>query len=121
MGIGGSVFLIAVGAIIAFGVHANLGVLNLQVIGWVIMLAGVFLLILTLWFWNNRRRAVVTRTTRAAEPVRRTYVEQRRTTADPALVERRVTEPTYVERRSTVTEPAYVEEPRSAAPPPEAY
>jgi protein-S-isoprenylcysteine O-methyltransferase Ste14 len=63
MGIGGSIFLIAVGAIIAFGVHVQLGWLDLRVVGWVLMLAGVVGLILTLWFWNSRRRRVVVQPT----------------------------------------------------------
>ena len=60
MGIGGSIFLIAVGAIFAFAVNVQLGWLDLNVVGWVMMIAGVFGLILTLWFWQNRRREVVT-------------------------------------------------------------
>ncbi|MEV1331771.1 DUF6458 family protein [Micromonospora costi] len=60
MGIGGSIFLIALGAIFAFAVEADLGWLNLAVVGWVLMLAGVAGLLVTLHFWNNRRRAVVT-------------------------------------------------------------
>ena len=48
MGIGGSIFLIAVGAIIAFAVDVSVGWLDLQVVGWVLMLAGVIGLILTL-------------------------------------------------------------------------
>ncbi|TCB93496.1 hypothetical protein E0H26_22295 [Micromonospora zingiberis] len=59
MGIGGSIFLIAVGAIFAFAVEADLGWLNLSVVGWVLMLAGVAGLIMTLYFWNSRRRTVV--------------------------------------------------------------
>lgn len=59
MGIGGAIFLIAVGAIIAFGVDADIGWLELNVVGWVLMLAGVAGLILTLWFWQNRRRTAV--------------------------------------------------------------
>ena len=61
MGIGGSIFLIAVGAIIAFGVHIQMGWLDLSVVGWVLMLAGFVGLVLTLWFWNSRRRRVVVR------------------------------------------------------------
>ena len=61
MGIGGSIFLIAIGAIIAFGVHIQMGWLDLSVVGWVLMLAGFVGLILTLWFWNSRRRRVVVR------------------------------------------------------------
>ena len=60
MGIGGSIFLIALGAIFAFAVEAELGWLNLSVVGWVLMFAGVAGLIVTLYFWNSRRRAVVT-------------------------------------------------------------
>lgn len=61
MGIGGSIFLIALGAIIAFGVNANPSWLDLDVVGWVLMFAGAVLLGMTWWFWNRRRtrRAVV--------------------------------------------------------------
>ncbi|WP_433536400.1 DUF6458 family protein [Micromonospora sp. CA-249363] len=72
MGIGGSIFLIALGAIFAFAVEADLGWLNLSVVGWVLMLAGVAGLLVTLYFWSNRRRAVV------ATPVRE----------DPVVVDR---------------------------------
>jgi protein-S-isoprenylcysteine O-methyltransferase Ste14 len=60
VGIGGSIFLIVVGAILAFAVNVSLGWLDLNVVGWVMMLAGVVGLILTLWFWQSRRRTVVT-------------------------------------------------------------
>jgi hypothetical protein len=59
VGIGGSIFLIALGAILAFAVHASLGFVSIQVIGWVLMAAGAVGLILTLWFWSNRRRTAV--------------------------------------------------------------
>ncbi|SCG61273.1 DUF6458 family protein [Micromonospora coxensis] len=64
MGIGAGIFLIAVGAIFAFAIDANLGWLNVNVVGWVLMLVGVVSLLLTLHFWNTRRRTVV------ATPVR---------------------------------------------------
>ncbi len=59
MGIGGSIFLIALGAILAFAVNANVGFLDLNVVGWVLMLAGLVGLIITMWFWRGRRRTVV--------------------------------------------------------------
>ena len=59
MGIGGSIFLIALGAILAFAVHASLGFVSIQVVGWVLMAAGAVGLILTLWFWSSRRRTTV--------------------------------------------------------------
>lgn len=62
MGIGGSIFLIAVGAILAFAVNVSLGWLDLNIVGWIMILAGVVGLILTMWFWQSRRRAVVTTT-----------------------------------------------------------
>lgn len=73
MGIGGSIFLIAVGAIFAFAIHSNLGWLDLNVVGWVLMLVGLAGLIFTTWFWQNRRRTVV------AAPVRETYPTVRET------------------------------------------
>ncbi|GIF75388.1 DUF6458 family protein [Asanoa siamensis] len=65
MGIGGSIFLIAVGAIFTFALDVNVGWLDLDVVGWVLMLAGVAGLILTTWFWQSRRRTTVVRDTRA--------------------------------------------------------
>ena len=61
MGIGGSIFLIVVGAIFAFALDVNLGWLDINVVGWVLMLAGVFGLVLTLYWMRGRRRTVVRR------------------------------------------------------------
>jgi hypothetical protein len=61
MGIGGSILLIVVGAILTFGLNnQDLGPLNLDTIGWILMIAGLFALVLTLWVWNSRRTRVVT-------------------------------------------------------------
>lgn len=73
MGIGGSIFLIALGAILAFAVEADLGWLDLGVVGWVMMLAGLVGLGMTAYFWSNRRRTVV-----AAPAVREDRVVQQR-------------------------------------------
>ncbi|HEX6075938.1 MAG TPA: DUF6458 family protein [Micromonosporaceae bacterium] len=56
MGIGGSIFLIAIGAIIAFGVKRDLSWLDLDVVGWVLMLCGLTGMVLTISFWMTRRR-----------------------------------------------------------------
>lgn len=77
MGIGGSIFLIALGAIIAFGVRdQNVGPLDLTVVGWVIMLAGIATLLITLWVWNSRRRRIVAVTPTTAQRVERRQVVQ---------------------------------------------
>ncbi|MEU4420644.1 DUF6458 family protein [Actinoplanes sp. NPDC024001] len=67
MGIGASIFLLALGAILAFAVEADISGLDIGVIGWILMVAGLAGLIITLWFWNSRRRTVVTR--QAERPV----------------------------------------------------
>ena len=60
MGIGGSILLIVVGAILTFGLDdTDLGPFNLDTIGWIFQLAGLAGLLLTLYFWNSRRRTVV--------------------------------------------------------------
>jgi hypothetical protein len=56
MGIGGGIFLIALGAILAYAVKVEYDVIDLEVTGWVLMLAGATLLALTMWFWQSRRR-----------------------------------------------------------------
>ena len=57
MGIGASIGLFALGAILAFAVTTNqVGAVNLDVVGWILMLAGVVGLIATLVVWAPRRR-----------------------------------------------------------------
>jgi hypothetical protein len=88
MGIGGSIFLLAVGAILAFAVDAQFSGIDINIIGWILMAAGLVGLIITLWYWNSRRRTVVTRQTQqpvagyAADP--RYAAEYRETRRDDA-------------------------------------
>jgi hypothetical protein len=56
MGIGGGIFLIVIGAILTFAVKVEVGAVDLRTAGWVLMLAGAAALVLTLWFWQSRRR-----------------------------------------------------------------
>ena len=58
MGIGASIFLIALGAILAFAVNVDLGGLDISVIGWILMLAGVLGLITFAMVWGRRRTVV---------------------------------------------------------------
>jgi hypothetical protein len=62
MGIGVGIFLIVVGAILTFAVNATVAGLDLDVVGWILMLAGAAGLVLFFYFWNRRRsaRAVTT-------------------------------------------------------------
>jgi hypothetical protein len=62
MGIGVGIFLIVVGAVLTFALDRELAGINLDVVGWILMLAGGAGLVLFFYFWNRRRapRAVVT-------------------------------------------------------------
>ena len=68
MGIGVSILLIAVGAILAFAVNATTSGIDIQTVGWIVLGVGVFGLVLSMIFWSSwagpgyfssRRRAVV--------------------------------------------------------------
>ena len=48
MGIGGGIFLIVVGAILAFAVNDTTEVVNLQMVGYICMAAGVLALVISL-------------------------------------------------------------------------
>jgi Zn-dependent protease with chaperone function len=67
MGIGVSIFLLAVGAILTFAVNASASGFNLDTVGIILMLAGALGLLLTLVFWSSfspwsrRRRQVIDR------------------------------------------------------------
>ncbi|HLM35111.1 MAG TPA: DUF6458 family protein [Gaiellaceae bacterium] len=53
MGIGVSLILIAVGAILAFAVNATVSGLEVTTIGWILMVVGIAGLILSLMFWST--------------------------------------------------------------------
>ena len=63
MGIGFSIFLLALGAILAFALDFTVVGVDISIIGWILMAAGVVGLILTMVVLAPRRRRVVTETT----------------------------------------------------------
>ena len=75
MTIGGGIALIVLGAILVYAVEFDLAGININVIGYILMLAGVVGSILGLVFWQQSRTRVVRR---EAPPV-----EERRTTREP--------------------------------------
>ena len=81
MGIGGSIFLLALGAILAFAVNANISGLDINIVGWVLMAAGLVGLIITIWYWNSRRRPVAVQTQQPV--VRSEYREVRQDDPPP--------------------------------------
>jgi hypothetical protein len=58
MGIGVGIFLLAIGAVLAFAVDWTLAGLDLHAVGWILMAAGVIGLVLFFYFWNRRRGPV---------------------------------------------------------------
>lgn len=62
MGVGVSVFLLAVGAVLTFAVHSTVPSTNLDVVGVILMICGGIGLIVSLAFAASQRRGGVTRT-----------------------------------------------------------
>ena len=64
MGIGVSLILIAVGAILAFAVNAEVSGLEVQTIGWILLVVGIIGALISMIFWSSwggwgRRETVV--------------------------------------------------------------
>ncbi len=53
MGIGVSIFLIAVGAILAFAVSAEVSGMDVQTVGWIVLVVGVLGVFLSMLFWSS--------------------------------------------------------------------
>ena len=68
MGIGTSLFLIAVGAILYFAVDADISGLEITTVGLILMVVGVVGLLISLFFLGSSRRG----------PAERTVVRDRR-------------------------------------------
>jgi hypothetical protein len=60
MGIGVSVFLLALGAILTFAVQADVSGLDIQVVGIILMIAGAIGLLLTMLVFGRDRGNTVT-------------------------------------------------------------
>ena len=66
MGIGVSLILIAVGAVLAFAVNVTTSGFNINTIGWILLIVGAIGALISLVFWSSwggfgggRRRTVV--------------------------------------------------------------
>ena len=53
MGLGVGIFLIAVGAILAFAVNATSGAVDVNTVGWILMAVGLAGILLSLLFWQS--------------------------------------------------------------------
>ncbi len=66
MGLGVGIFLTAIGAILAFAVNATVSGLEVKTVGWILMVAGIAGIVLSMIFWSSwggpggvRRRTTV--------------------------------------------------------------
>ena len=54
MGLGVGIFLIAVGAVLAFAIHITTsGAVDLHTIGWILMIVGAVGVLLSMVFWSS--------------------------------------------------------------------
>lgn len=56
MGIGTALAFIAIGAILAFAFQFNLSGLDIHMVGWILILVGIAMLLITLLYTRPRRR-----------------------------------------------------------------
>jgi hypothetical protein len=81
MGLGVSLFLIAVGAVLAFAVHVTTSGFNVNTVGFILLAVGALGALLSLMFWSSwggvggRRRTVVDDAPVAAPSGRRRVVQ----------------------------------------------
>ena len=61
MGIGTSIFLIALGAILKFAVTATIAGIELSTVGVILMIVGILGLVISLFFLSQNRTGAVTR------------------------------------------------------------
>ena len=63
MGIGTSIFLIALGAILYFAVNADISGLEISTVGLILMIVGALGLVISLFFLGSHRRGPTTERT----------------------------------------------------------
>ena len=80
MGIGTSILLIAVGAILRRAVTATVSGINLQTVGTILLVVGIIGLIISLLYltlWTDRRRGAVVEHDAVGRPADREVVRER--------------------------------------------
>ncbi|HVX08117.1 DUF6458 family protein [Humibacter sp.] len=63
MSLGGGIFLIVVGAILAFALNVNVGWIDLHMVGYICLIAGIIITILGIILLTRKRTSRVTRST----------------------------------------------------------
>jgi hypothetical protein len=82
MSIGVGIFLVVVGAILAFAVDLQVPGIDLTVVGYILMIAGVFGIVLGLVLITRRRQSISTTRT-AMDPTSGEQITRRTSENDP--------------------------------------
>ena len=53
MGLGVGIFLIAIGAILAFAVHTSTSGFDINTIGWILLIVGIVGVLISMIFWSS--------------------------------------------------------------------
>jgi hypothetical protein len=75
--IGASIFLIALGAILALAVDGEPDWLRINVVGWVLIVTGITMLVLTFTIWSKRRHGSTVTQHQVYEDGKQTSSERR--------------------------------------------
>ena len=81
MRLGTAIVLLALGAILTFALRVDVSGVDLQVVGWILMIVGALGIVLEVAVWGPRSRRRVTRTEgygapAAGSPVQRTTTDE---------------------------------------------
>ncbi len=85
MSLGTGIVLIVLGAVLTFALHVQVGWINLELVGWILMAAGLIMIILGIVL-IARRRSSVTTARAGVDPVTGERVERQVTSTDDPVV-----------------------------------
>jgi hypothetical protein len=110
MGIGTALAFIAIGAILAFATHFHVSGVDVQMIGWILIVVGLAMLIITLAYTRPRRRRTVVQDVDVVDgaPQPGAYVRQ---VEEPAVMEQPVAGEPVIDQ-PVVDEPMVQRQPR---------
>jgi hypothetical protein len=81
MGYGFGIFLVAIGLILIYALEVDIPGVGQEALGWILVIAGVLIVVITAIQLNARRRSASVATTTHSDGSQ--TVQQRRTDADP--------------------------------------
>jgi hypothetical protein len=87
MGIGTALAFFALGAILAFATHFHVSGIDVQMVGWILMLVGVVMFVITLAYTRPRRRRQVVENVDVIDGEPQPGAYMRQVDEDPAGVE----------------------------------